>query len=359
VGVAELTLIRDVPAPADDPYAGGDIANARRLGALLWVLSSALTAVLLPLSPPDEVVGAWGWLAAGALIFGGLGAGWYTGRKEIGWDFLLASGYVGALEIALMQWLAGGHGTPYAELYLIVALYAAAVHPPRRLLGVLAVVIAGSVSPLLYDGSSAERVSQLATKLLLLSAMAVLAVRLMQSVRAQRIGLVSRGERAEYLARHDELTGLPNRRAFVEALAAEIARVRRSGASLSVVVADLDNFKDINDRFGHPAGDACLVAIGEALEATLRQYDSCYRWGGDEFTLVLPETAVADAEIVCDRVSAAVAAGCHAPDGTPLRITCAPAELEDGMTGEGLVLAADEALLARKRRGGLRLARTA
>ncbi len=74
---------------------------------------------------------------------------------------------------------------------------------------------------------------------------------------------------------------------------------------------------------------------------------------------MLPETSAGDAEIVCDRISHAVLSSCRGPDGTPLRLTCAPAQLEDGMSGDDLVAAADQALLARKSRGGLRLAQTA
>ena len=342
-----------------DPYAGGDQPTARRLGALLWVIAGSLTALLLPLSPPDEAIGAWGWALAGLLVAACFAGARLMRRCEIGWDGMLVTSYVGVAQVALLQWLAGGHGAPYAELYLIVALYAGALHPPRRLAGVVAAVALASAAPLAYDSASAQAASQTFVRLMLLSALAFLAATLMRTVRAQRVGLRSRGEEAERLARHDELTGLPNRRAFVETLAAEVARVRRTASPLSVVVADLDGFKRINDTFGHPAGDACLASIAVVLRETLRQYDSCFRWGGDEFTLILPETALDDAEIVCDRVAAAVVAGCRAPDGMPLRVTCAPAQLDEGMTGEDLVLAADEALLARKRRGGLRLASTA
>jgi diguanylate cyclase (GGDEF)-like protein len=343
-----------------DPYAGGDLPTARRLGALLWLIASGIAAFLLPLSPPDDAIGGLGWVVAGALILVGIACARVFARTDlVTWDWMLASSYVGIVQVALLVWLAGGHGVPYAELYLVVALYAGALHPPRRLAGVVGAIAATSAAPLVYDVASAEAFSQILVRLVLLSALAFLAAALMRTVRAQRLGLQSRGDEAEKLARHDELTGLPNRRAFTETLAAEVARVRRSGSPLSVVVADLDDFKRINDTYGHPAGDACLAAIAGVLRDTLRQYDSCFRWGGDEFTLILPETALVDAEIVCDRVSAAVVGTCRAPDGLPLRITCAPASLEDGMAGEDLVLTADEALLARKRRGGLRLAQTA
>ncbi len=346
-------------ATGGDPYAGGDLPTARRLGALLWLVATGIAIFLLPLSPPDEAIGAWGWLVATAVIVPGLACARHIAGHDVGWDAMLATSYVGAAQVALLQWLAGGHGAPYAELYLIVALYAGALHPPRRLAGVLAAVAVGSAAPLVYGAAGAEAISQVAVQLVLLCALAFLASALMTSVRAQRVGLRDRSARAEQLARHDELTGLPNRRAFTETLAGEVARVRRTGAPLSVVVADLDDFKSINDRHGHPAGDSCLVVVAGALRATLRQYDSCFRWGGDEFTLVLPETALADAEIVCDRIAQAILTGCRGPDGEALRITCAPAQLDDAMTGEDLVARADEALLARKSRGGLRLAQSA
>jgi diguanylate cyclase (GGDEF)-like protein len=342
-----------------DPYAGGDPPTARRLGALLWLITAGIATFLLPLSPPDEAIGGWGWVVAGLCVAVGLGCARFMARHEVGWDTMLAASYAGVAQVALLQWVAGGHGTPYGELYLIVALYAGALHPPRRLAGVLGAVALASAAPLAYDGATAQASSQIAVRLMLLSALAFLAATLMRSVRAQRLGLRDRSARAERLARHDELTGLPNRRAFAETLTAEVARVRRTGAPLSVVVADLDDFKGINDAYGHPAGDTCLVVVAGALRATLRQYDSCFRWGGDEFTLILPETALADAEIVCDRLAQAVLAGCRGPDGIPLRITCAPAQLEGHMTGDDLVAAADQALFARKSRGGLRLAQTA
>jgi diguanylate cyclase (GGDEF)-like protein len=188
--------------------------------------------------------------------------------------------------------------------------------------------------------------------------MALLAAGLMENVREQRIGLRTRREEAERLARIDELTELPNRRAFAEALAVEIARAQRFDSPLSLVVADLDGFKAINDLHGHPAGDVCLRAVADVLRATLRRYDACFRWGGDEFALLLPETMQDEAEIVCRRIAVAVA-GRTQPDGRPLRITCAPAQLVEGMDGDTLVAAADAEMLERKRGPGLRLARSA
>ena len=345
--------------PEGHPYAGGDLDTARRLGALLWVVATGLTWVLLPLAPPDGPLGGFGWpVAIGTTLVGLAGARWTRRGRHVTWDHLLVTSYLAAVQIMLLEWLAGSGSTPYGELYLLIAMYAGALHPPRRLLGVLAVIAVGVCLPLAYGGVTAEGVAHAGIHILLMTAMALLAAVLMRNVRAQRLGLQDRSDQAERLARVDMLTELPNRRAFGEALSTEIARARRFGSPLSLVVADLDGFKQINDAHGHPAGDACLRSVAEVLRASLRRYDACFRWGGDEFVLLLPETEAAAAEIVCRRAAAAVA-GCSAPGGEALRITCAPAQLRDGQTGDDLVAAADEALLARKRGPGLRLAQSA
>jgi diguanylate cyclase (GGDEF)-like protein len=220
---------------------------------------------------------------------------------------------------------------------------------------VLLATAAGVAAPLVYEGVTGALLGQTALRIVLLSAVGLLASMLMRSVRAQRVGLRDRSDQAERLARLDELTGLPNRRAFGEALDMEISRAQRFGSPLALLSADLDGFKQVNDTFGHPAGDACLRHVADILKLTLRQYDACFRVGGDEFTLLLPETSAAEAETVARRVTAAVAA-VAGPDGASLRVTCAPAELAEGMTGDALVAAADAELLARKRSPGLRLA---
>ncbi len=84
----------------------------------------------------------------------------------------------------------------------------------------------------------------------------------------------------------DPLTGLGNRRAFDEALAAATLRSSRTHTDLSVIVADLDSFKAINDAYGLPAGDRCLREVARAIDDAVRQPDSSFRWGGDEFVVV-------------------------------------------------------------------------
>lgn len=104
------------------------------------------------------------------------------------------------------------------------------------------------------------------------------------------------------LSRQDPLTGLANRRRFLERLEAELNRARRSGRPLTLVFLDCDRFKAINDSFGHLAGDRVLKTAAATLGESIRSYDLAARWGGDEFLLLLPETDEQAAKAVVERV---------------------------------------------------------
>lgn len=108
--------------------------------------------------------------------------------------------------------------------------------------------------------------------------------------------------RLEYLSNVDSLTGLSNRRAFLEILKSEIERSRRYSRFLSILVLDLDHFKKINDTHGHAAGDEMLKAFGDMIEKTLRGIDLAGRLGGEEFCVLLPETAKKSAMDVAERI---------------------------------------------------------
>jgi diguanylate cyclase (GGDEF)-like protein/PAS domain S-box-containing protein len=113
----------------------------------------------------------------------------------------------------------------------------------------------------------------------------------------------------ERLARTDPLTGLGNRRGFDQALAAELARAGRSGQPLSLLLCDLDHFKPFNDYYGHPAGDACLAAVGRVLESVARRPgDLVARYGGEEFALILSGTPLEGAVDVARRLREGVRA---------------------------------------------------
>ncbi len=152
----------------------------------------------------------------------------------------------------------------------------------------------------------------------------------------------------------DGLTGLANRRQCEETLEDELARVERFGGSLAVVVADLDWFKDINDRHGHPAGDAVLREFAVLLEETVRDVDLAGRWGGEEFVLVLPGTDVAGGAQLAERIRVALAGRTVlAVDGTPIPVTASfgVAAIPPAKTASELFAAADAAMYQAKRAG--------
>jgi diguanylate cyclase (GGDEF)-like protein len=152
----------------------------------------------------------------------------------------------------------------------------------------------------------------------------------------------------------DGLTGLANRRQCEETLTDELARVQRFGGSLAVVVADLDWFKDVNDRHGHPAGDTVLRAFAELLQEELRDVDLAGRWGGEEFLMILPGTDLTGGARVAERIRLVFAGRIMlALDGTPIPVTASfgVAASPPARTSSELFAAADAAMYQAKRAG--------
>ncbi len=114
----------------------------------------------------------------------------------------------------------------------------------------------------------------------------------------------ARFEEMRFLAEHDPLTRLYNRRAFNHRLRVEAARSRRYGKPFALVVLDVDGFKSINDRHGHMAGDAALARVADLLSHQLRAPDAAFRIGGDEFALILPEIELESIDTVVRRIAA-------------------------------------------------------
>lgn len=123
------------------------------------------------------------------------------------------------------------------------------------------------------------------------------------------------------LAAADPLTGLLNRRVFIESLSEELQRARRYGHPLSLILLDIDRFKTINDTFGHQIGDETLKAIAHTLAKTARSVDRTGRIGGEEFALVLPETGVLDAAQFAERLRDRIAACTVLADGQKIAVT--------------------------------------
>ena len=151
--------------------------------------------------------------------------------------------------------------------------------------------------------------------------------------------------------RCDQLTGLLNRHAFFEAVDIELARCRREPRALSLVVLDVDHFKSVNDRHGHPTGDLVLQRIADVLASSFRAVDTVARVGGEEFVVLMPAAAAADARRVADRCRAAVAAmAVDGPDGpVPVTLSGGVAELDpDNDDFDALMQRADRALYRAK-----------
>jgi len=231
-------------APRLDRWGRGFAVLALLAMVLCIVLDSQLAAVLL----------AFSFLSSVTAIMVGLGVYAVVTRRDAGGYFLAATlcGMVGAALTTISVWGA----IPY--------------------------------NAFTYHGIEAGIVIE-AT---------LLALALARQVRYEQIALAQ----AEFLAQHDPLTGLHNRRAFLDLSKAAWAQTQRNARPLSVLMLDIDHFKQINDRFGHVGGDKLLISVGQLLLKTCRMGDLLARWGGEEFILLLPETDLTQARVFAERL---------------------------------------------------------
>lgn len=156
---------------------------------------------------------------------------------------------------------------------------------------------------------------------------------------------------ARRLARLDMLTGLPNRQALIEALEAELSRSKRFGRAFSLAVMDCDGFKQINDSRGHLVGDEVLRRIGQSLRQQTRRFDCAARWGGDEFLIVLSEADKNDAQVIAERLRAAMRHDVER-DHPSLTFSLGVITIQNpDLDWQECVRRADEAMYAAKREG--------
>ncbi len=162
-------------------------------------------------------------------------------------------------------------------------------------------------------------------------------------------------KKLEHMSRTDSLTGLLNRRAIINELSNEVERARRYGSELSMMLCDIDRFKDTNDTFGHEAGDQALIVVAETLSELARKNDMMGRYGGDEFMLVLPDTGVDGALEFARRITSKI-------ENTEVRTVSGDAfniTLSVGVTGfvrkkdeaDAVIRRADMGMYASKRAG--------
>ncbi|MEO8875967.1 MAG: diguanylate cyclase, partial [Polyangiaceae bacterium] len=161
-------------------------------------------------------------------------------------------------------------------------------------------------------------------------------------------------EDARRLAASDALTGLMNRRAFVDAMERERSRAVRHALPFSFVMIDVDHFKSVNDTFGHAAGDLVLQTVARVLNAIARRSDIVGRWGGEEFVVALPQTSEAGARVAGERLRRAISdASCKLPGGGTIQITASLgiASTDTIWDSEAIVARADAAMYQAKSRG--------
>jgi two-component system cell cycle response regulator len=178
-----------------------------------------------------------------------------------------------------------------------------------------------------------------------------------ESIRSRRAELDRHRAQLAHLARHDPLTGLGNRRSLQQDLGVLHARSQRYGRRFALAMCDLDRFKAYNDTHGHQAGDQALRAVAATIAQEVRGGDSVYRYGGEEFLVVLPEQTLATALVAVERVRSAVeglaipqpAAG---PGGRlTLSAGIAAFDPDEAITAEALLQQADAALYRAKAAG--------
>jgi diguanylate cyclase (GGDEF)-like protein len=317
----------------EDPYAADDLGMARRIAGLVAALTGLLGVAFMPFAPPTAAIGAAGWAMGAAVVVGAFAgsARLFDTRQRVTFDQLYLLSYLGIASVVAMSWLSGGGASPYAALYPVIVA-GSALNPPRRSLSFIAACV---VAALTQGGAGAIPAT------LGWAIVGVLIVLAADAIRLHSVELKSD-------ARVDVLTGLGNRRSFDETLGIEVARVRRETAPLSVALFDVDGLKSINDRYGHLEGDACLRQVALALQLGVRGTDRTYRWAGDEYAVLFPNTTAAEATEVCERVRQRTAASAFTSQGEPLMVSYGVAELKGG-DPLALVAAADDALMEFKR----------
>ncbi len=175
--------------------------------------------------------------------------------------------------------------------------------------------------------------------------------RLQQELAHKISALKNAQEELERLSRTDPLTGLANRRPFDERLEENLSLADRHEHAVCVIMADLDFFKQVNDRFGHDQGDAVLRSCADILRSKTRKEDLAARFGGEEFVILLPSTTCKDAISLANRLRKAVSEIIVLPDLSRVTISMGVAQYKRGESGEELLKRADEALYMAKKTG--------
>ena len=276
------------------------LALGRLAGLLL--LAGTATGLAAHGSRTDPIAVEPLWAPVAVAAVGGLLCLVLPWRRLPGfWLHLLPAG--GAVLVAAAVATHGDHGAMFAPLLICAAAYAAYAFRSRRTVAIhVAVIGACLVGPLFYTRVSAS----VEAGPLLVEGFALITVTVAMVVLRERMEAGQEALRA--LAQSDPLTGVGNYRRLYSRMSYEMARHRRSGQPLALLVMDLDGFKAVNDTLGHPAGDRLLKAVADVLVSTVREQDTVVRQGGDEFAVLAPETGTAAASALAGRIDDALRA---------------------------------------------------
>jgi diguanylate cyclase (GGDEF)-like protein len=314
------------------------------LDSALLLAYMASFGILLALLPLGGSV-SWSEIAPGLGLQVLVGVFLFFGPRRD----LPAAGLVGILAyLASVALLRDGTSPTagYGPLVLLPVVWASLRGGRRELVASLLGVAAVYLVPTLLVGPPQYPVGGWRAGVLFVVIASIIGLAVRQLVRRVEQLLQRLGE----LARTDDLTGLPNRRAWQELLGRESAGARRSGNPLTVALLDLDRFKQYNDTHGHLAGDRLLVSATAAWRSALRETDVLARWGGDEFVLLLPNCDLRQTEALLDRMRAICPA---APFSVGM------AESDGDRRPETLLALADQELYRAKREGEAPLAAVA
>ncbi len=305
--------------------------------AIISLFGACATLGILPFAVYRWLTGAYAVAVLDAAIALGISIvvayAWRTGRTR-GPGFIMAAiNNAGAVLSALMLGDAG-------LLWIYSVLMANFFLIPRRLAAAVAVL---EVAGLAMHGGAFDSTSHMASFVVSSLLVSMLALILAHWTGYQR-------QQLELLAAHDALTGLGNRRAMEQDLQRAILVSERNRTPCGLAIVDIDHFKAVNDRHGHAAGDAVLVAFARLLRSAVRKADGAYRFGGEEFLLLLPGADVDGLATVTETLRASIAANVHGPEGH-LTASLGAAELRPGESAQSWLSRADTALYRAKSLG--------
>jgi diguanylate cyclase (GGDEF)-like protein len=317
-----------------------------RVASLVFIVAAMVVVVLTGTEPVTPVVV---FLALGAIVivlFQDILPVGSLGRWRLPVETAAAIVFLTVLLV-----LTGGHSSPFFFGYILLlgaaSVWAGGLGPPFLTVATSAAYVIGVLVPFSSPPLTAADVGRVAFNLIALTLVSYVSAVVGREQRRAR-------EEALRLSRYDSLTGLHSRDFFLAEMEQEILRAGRSGRPFALLMFDLDGLKAANDRFGHASGDTLLRAVADTLRGAIRATDVAARWGGDEFVLLLPETDLAGAMLVADKVRIDIGRLALPHDGLVIRTSASIGLVtypDDGKSSTELMRRADLAMYEAKRRG--------